>query len=49
MAHRVYAEDDDADQQDYDDYDLHMDDWTPEHWIAFQNGSFAPYEKQDFR
>ena len=46
---QVYAEDDDADQQDYDDYDLNMDDWTPEHWLGFQNGSFAPYEKQDFR
>ena len=45
---QVCAEDEDADQQESEDYDLNMDDWTPEHWLAFQNGSFTPYARQDF-
>ncbi len=46
---QVSAEDDYTDQQEYDDDDCNMDNWKPEDWIAFQNGSFAPYSRQDFR
>ena len=46
---QVCAEDDYADQQEYDDDDCNMDNWKPEDWLAFQNGTFTPYARQDFR
>ena len=50
---QVCAEDDYVDQQEYDDDEYahvsnDMDDWTLEDWVAFQNGSFAPYLRSNF-
>ena len=51
---QVYAEDDHVDQQEYDNDECahvsdDVDDWTKEDWVAFQNGSFTPYSRPNFR
>ena len=49
---QVYAEDDQDDQDDDDEYAGASDDmsnWTQEDWAGFQNGSFAPYSRPNFR
>ena len=49
---QVYAEDDQDDQDDDDEYAGASDDmsnWTKEDWAGFQNGSFAPYSRPNFR